>query len=47
MFTSGVEGDQIRARAMPALQRGHGPDVIGLGPDSPVDETARQHLFGP
>jgi hypothetical protein len=46
LFTAGAEGDQIRARAMPALQRGLGPDPVGLGPDSPVDHSARQHLFG-
>jgi hypothetical protein len=45
-YTLGAEGDRIRARALPALQQGFGPDLLARGPEAPADETLRVRLFG-
>jgi hypothetical protein len=45
-FDFGPEADVARVRALPKLMFGGGPDLVGLGPDSPSDEAARRELFG-
>lgn len=46
--TPGAEADAVRARALPRLrdEPGRAPDLLGLGPDAPSDETARRRFFG-
>ena len=45
-FTRGPEGDRIRAQALPHFARGAGIDLVGLGPETPVDDAMRRRLFG-
>jgi menaquinone-9 beta-reductase len=47
-FTPGEEAEQRRMRAFPhfAEDPSRVPDFIGLGPDAPSDEVARQRLYG-
>ncbi|MGE0607333.1 MAG: FAD-dependent oxidoreductase [Pirellulales bacterium] len=45
-FDFGPAADAARARVLPKIMFGGGPDLIGLGPDSPSDEAARVTLFG-
>lgn len=45
-FDFGPEADVARVRALPKLMFGGGPDLVGLGPESPSDEAARRELFG-
>lgn len=42
----GPEADRIRAHALPRLADGSGPDLVGVGPDFPVDEHARIRFLG-
>jgi 2-polyprenyl-6-methoxyphenol hydroxylase-like FAD-dependent oxidoreductase len=44
----GPEADALRAQALPKLAEdpGRRPDFVGLGPDAPSDEAARQRFFG-
>lgn len=42
----GPEADRIRAHALPKLADGSGPDLVGMGPDSPADEAARIRFLG-
>lgn len=46
--TPGAEADVVRARALPLLrdEPERAPDLLGLGPDAPSDETARRRFFG-
>jgi 2-polyprenyl-6-methoxyphenol hydroxylase-like FAD-dependent oxidoreductase len=48
LWTGGAAADQRRARVLPSLLTDPGgvPDVIGLGPESPIDEGARRLFFG-
>lgn len=45
---TGPEADARRRRAFPlfAADSSRIPDVLGLGPESPTDETARRRFFG-
>jgi len=48
LWSAGVDADQRRQRVLPRLltdPRGL-PDVIGLGPESPMDEASRRAFFG-
>src|SRR5262249_48036279 len=48
LWATGQAADERRGRVLPWLltdPRGV-PDVIGLGPDSPIDEGARRLFFG-
>ncbi|MBV8830555.1 MAG: hypothetical protein JO108_15120 [Acidobacteriaceae bacterium] len=48
LWTAGAAAYERRARVLPSLltePRGV-PDVIGLGPESPIDERARRLFFG-
>lgn len=45
LFTLGPRGDSIRKEALPRMDAS--PDIIGVGPDAPSDDSAREALFGP
>ncbi len=47
-WTMGAEADERRARVRARLETepDRWPDVIGLGPDAPSDETTRRFLLG-
>jgi 2-polyprenyl-6-methoxyphenol hydroxylase-like FAD-dependent oxidoreductase len=47
-FERGHEADARRARAFPRLAQEpeRSPDLLGLGPDSPIDDVARRRFFG-
>jgi 2-polyprenyl-6-methoxyphenol hydroxylase-like FAD-dependent oxidoreductase len=46
-YAVGPEADALRAHALPQLaeEPSRRPDTIGLGPDAPSDEVARQRFF--
>lgn len=48
IWTAGEEADERRNRVLPSLltEPKGVPDLIGLGPESPVDEHARRRFFG-
>jgi 2-polyprenyl-6-methoxyphenol hydroxylase-like FAD-dependent oxidoreductase len=46
LYGLGPEADQIRAHAMPQLAGGRGPDITGLGPAFPTDDTTRIRFLG-
>lgn len=46
IYGLGPEADRIRAHALPQLADGSGPDIVGLGPDYPVDEATRIRFLG-
>jgi 2-polyprenyl-6-methoxyphenol hydroxylase-like FAD-dependent oxidoreductase len=45
-FSVGLETQHIREYADTAADRGDSPDIIGRGPDQPVDEPARRRFLG-
>jgi hypothetical protein len=47
-YERGSEHDARRARALPRLAQEpeRAPDLLGLGPDSPIDDIARRRFFG-
>lgn len=45
-YTPGPEADRTRAHALPNIAAGLGPDLVGRGPDNPVDEAARLEFLG-
>lgn len=47
-YERGPEQDARRARALPRLAQepGRAPDLLGSGPDSPIDDHARRRFFG-
>ncbi|MGC1955865.1 MAG: FAD-dependent monooxygenase [Gammaproteobacteria bacterium] len=47
-YDRGPAADAQRAQALPLLAEdaSRDPDVVGLGPEAPSDETARQRFFG-
>ena len=47
VYDYGPEADARRARAFPRLLQDQSrmPDVIGIGPEAPSDERARQRFF--
>lgn len=48
LWTKGEAADERRSRVLPSLLTHPSgvPDVIGLGPESPIDEQARRLFFG-
>jgi hypothetical protein len=42
----GPEADRSRAHALPQLAAGLGPDLNGVGPESPADAATRRRLLG-
>jgi hypothetical protein len=48
LWTTGQSADERRMRVLPFLLTAPQgvPDVIGLGPDSPLDEQAKRLFFG-
>lgn len=46
LYGLGPEADRVREHALPQLAAGYGPDLLGLGPDSPADERARVAFLG-
>jgi len=48
LWTTGQAADERRMRVLPFLLTAPQgvPDVLGLGPDSPLDEQAKRRLFG-
>ena len=42
----GPEAERIRAHALPQIAAGSGPDLNGLGPESPADAATRKRLLG-
>jgi hypothetical protein len=45
---TGPEADARRARALPLMAQDGTrlPDLFGMGPDAPIDETIRRRFFG-
>jgi menaquinone-9 beta-reductase len=46
LYGLGPQADRVREHAIPALAAGNAPDLIGLGPDCPSDESARVRFLG-
>jgi 2-polyprenyl-6-methoxyphenol hydroxylase-like FAD-dependent oxidoreductase len=46
LYDLGADADRVRAHALRQLANGSGPDLVGRGPDNPVDETARIRFLG-
>jgi 2-polyprenyl-6-methoxyphenol hydroxylase-like FAD-dependent oxidoreductase len=45
-FSIGSDTEPIREHANSAADRGDAPDIIGRGPDQPVDDEARRRFLG-
>ena len=46
LYGLGADADRIREHALPRLADGSGPDIIGVGPECPADESARIRFLG-
>jgi 2-polyprenyl-6-methoxyphenol hydroxylase-like FAD-dependent oxidoreductase len=46
IFGLGAEADRLREHALPQLAQKMGPDLVGVGPDSPTDEATRRRFLG-
>ena len=46
LFGLGQAADRMRAHALPQIAVGTAPDLIGRGPDQPVDEATRIRFLG-
>ncbi len=46
LYDLGPAADRIREHALPQFANGVGPDLVGVGPDSPTDEATRVRFLG-